>query len=304
MKRLLSLILTAVTCMCMLTMLTGCSEPENDYAGWNGNWQVSTIYDGEYNEKGLFSEQQIRELEAQIQQKAQELEMNILIYIGGSYRTNEDTKPFCDSTYDSWFGNDTDGLIYYLDLSGKKPAYDYISTSGKAILMYEDCREAIFDHLDNYLPASGQEIIPDEIYDAVVEFLDQLTVYSKSGSHRSYYHDKRKGTYIYYKGDKLFITRKKPLILWVRIWIVSAIVGLLTALISFLASKGNYKFKAKTNPSVYLSKDNVNYTQKSDTHIRTYQTRRKIESSSGGGGSRGGGGGGGGGSHGGGGHSR
>jgi uncharacterized protein len=90
----------------------------------------------------------------------------------------------------------------------------------------------------------------------------------------------------------------------VRIWIVSAIIGLLTALITFLSSKGNYKFKAKTNPSIYLSKDNVNYTQKSDTHIRTYQTKRKIESSSGGGGSRGGGGGGGGGSHGGGGHSR
>ena len=172
MKRLLSLILTAVTCMCMLTMLTGCSEPENDYAGWNGNWQESVLFD----DKELFTQEQRNELDKQIQQKAQELEMNILIYVNGSYRTNEDTKPFCDSTYDSWFGNDTDGLIYYLDLSGKKPAYDYISTSGKAILMYEDCREAIFDHLDNYLPASGQEIIPDEIYGAVVEFLDQLTV--------------------------------------------------------------------------------------------------------------------------------
>ena len=64
MKRLLSLILTAVTCMCMLTMLTGCSEPENDYAGWNGNWQESVLFD----DKELFTQEQRNELDKQIQQ--------------------------------------------------------------------------------------------------------------------------------------------------------------------------------------------------------------------------------------------
>ena len=41
MKRLLSLIMTAIMCLCMLMALTGCSEPPNNYAGWNGNYQDS-----------------------------------------------------------------------------------------------------------------------------------------------------------------------------------------------------------------------------------------------------------------------
>lgn len=307
MKRLLSLIMTAVVSMCMLMVLTGCSDPKNNYAGWDGNWQKSVLFD----EKGLFTESQKRELDDKIQQKAQELEMNILIYVNGTRRSDGDTKPFCDYEYEQRFNNghgeDTDGLMYYLDLSGKSPAYDYISTSGKAILLYEDCRDTIFNHMDNYLPSSGQTIKAEQIYNAIEEFLDQLTVYAKdSSSRRSYYHDRSKGTYIYYRHGELFITNKKPIVLWVRIWVVSIIIGLLTALITFLVSKGSYTFKAKTNPSIYLSKDNVNYTQRSDNHIRTYQTRHRIDSGSSGGGHRSGGGGGhhSSGSHGGGGHHR
>ena len=301
MKRFLSLIMTAVMCLCMLTVLTGCSDPENDYAGWNGDWESSLLFD----EKGLFSEQQNNELCQKIQQTAKELEMNILIYVNGTSRSDDATKPFCDDTYDNWFGNDTDGLMYYLDLSGKVPAYDYISTSGKAILLYEENRDIIFNHMDNYLPASGHTIEPDQIYKAIEEFLDQLSVYAKKGSSgSSYYHDKNKGTYIYYKNGELFITHKKPLIIWVRIWIVSIIIGLLTALISFLVSKGSYTFKTKPNPSIYLSKDTVNFIKNTDNHIRTYQTRSKIVSNSSGGGHRSGGSHHSGGSHGGGGHHR
>ena len=153
MKRLVSLIMTAILCVCMVPVLTGCSEPENDYAGWNGNWQESVLFD----DKELFTEPQRQELDEMIQQKAKELEMNILIYVNGTYRTDSATKSFCDDTYDQWFGNDTDGLMYYLDLSGKVPAYDYISTAGKAILMYEKNRESIFNHMDYYLPSSGQD---------------------------------------------------------------------------------------------------------------------------------------------------
>jgi len=302
MKRLVSFIMTAILCVCMVPLLTGCSEPENDYAGWNGNYQDSVLID----DRDLFTETQKRELDEAIQQKSKELEMNILIYVDGTYRSDADTKTFCDQTYDNWFGNDTDGLMYYLDLSGKTPAFDYISTAGKAILLYEENREFIFNHMDNYLPASGQEIKQEQIYDAIEEFLSQLSVYAKrSTSGTNYYHDKNKGTYIYYKHGELYITHKKPLIIWIRIWTVSIIIGLLTALITFLVSKGKYTFKAKTNPSIYLSKDAVNFTQRNDHHIRTYQSRSRISSSSSGGGHRSGGGGHhSGGSHGGGGHHR
>ena len=303
MKRILSLIMTAIMCGCILMMFTGCSEPENDYAGWNGNYQDSFLYD---EDKNLFSDAQRHELDEMIQQKAKELEMNILIYVNGTYRSDYDTKEFCDYTYEAFFQPDTDGLMYYLDLSSKVPAYDYISTSGKAILLYENCRESIFDHMDLYLPSSGSSYESDQIYRAVEEFLDQLSVYSNRGSSNfSYYHDKGKDTYIYYKNGELYVTHKKPLAVLVRIWIISAVIGLIAALITFLISKGHYTFKTKTNPSVYLSKDAVNFTQRSDSHIRTYQTRNRISSNSSSGGHRSGGGGHhSSGSHGGGGHHR
>ena len=285
-------------------MFTGCSETQNNYKGWNGIWQDSCLLD----DRNLFSDTQRQELDEMIQEKSRELEMNILIYVNGTYRSDYDTKEFCDYTYESFFAPDTDGLMYYLDLSNKIPAYDYISTSGKAILFYEGNRNNIFNHMDLYLPSSGTSYESDQIYRAVEEFLNQLSVYANNRS-TSYYHDESKGTYIYYKGDKLYVTTKKPLILLLPIWFASAIIGLVTALITFLISKGHYKFKPKTNPSVYLSRDSVNFTQKSDSHIRTYQSRTRISSSSGGGGGgshRSGGGGGhhSSGSHGGGGHHR
>lgn len=306
MKRILSLIMTAIMCGCILMMFTGCSVSvtPNNYKGWNGIWQDSCLLD----DRNLFSDTQRQELDEMIQEKSRELEMNILIYVNGTYRSDYDTKEFCDYTYESIFAPDTDGLMYYLDLSSKTPAYDYISTSGKAILFYEGNRNNIFNHMDLYLPSSGSSYESDQIYRAVEEFLNQLSVYANNRS-TSYYHDESKGTYIYYKGDKLYVTTKKPLILLLPIWFASAIIGLVTALITFLISKGHYKFKPKTNPSVYLSRDSVNFTQRSDSHIRTYQSRTRISSSSGGGGGgshRSGGGGGhhSSGSHGGGGHHR
>ncbi|MDD7517867.1 hypothetical protein [Ruminococcus flavefaciens] len=308
MKRLFSIISAVVICLCLLPMtVIHASAASNDYAGWDGNWQNSTLIDTEYNGgEGLFSEENKAALIEKIQDCSKKLEMNILVYVGGVYRYDEVTKSFCDTQYDQTYGNDTDGVFYYIDLSGKSPAYDYISTAGKAILCYENYKENIFESLDYYLPSSGSTIYESDIYNAVDAFLNQLVKYAEtSHSAFNYYHDKNTGRYVYYKDGKLMITDKKPPALWLMIALICSAIGALVGLITYFIAKNSYKFKSKTNPSIYLSPNDAHLSQNSDTFIRSYVTKHRIESNSGGG-SRGGGGGhhSGGGSHGGGGHHR
>ncbi|SHM62473.1 hypothetical protein [Ruminococcus flavefaciens] len=309
MKRLFSLIAAFVICMCLLPLsVLDAHAADNDYQGWDGNWRASKLVDKEYGGSGLFSKDNRDTLEEKIQTCAKDLEMNILVYIGGNaFYSDDAVQSFCNDTYDMTFGNDTDGILYYIDLSGQSPARDCISTAGKAMLLYEKSKDEIFDHLDNYLPSSEQAIYESDIYNAVDSFLNQLRYYSENQpSSFTYYHDKNTGRYIYYQDGELMITTKKPLMLWMYIFLVCLAIGGIVGLITYFVAKNNYKFKNKTNPSIYLTPDNVRFTEKSDTLIRSYVTKHKIETSSGGGGGSRGGGGGGfhGGSHGGGVHHR
>ena len=197
MKRLLSLIASCVICLCLLPLYgLDAHADDNQYQGWDGDWRASKLIDNEYGESGLFSNDNRNNLNEKIRSYARDLEMNIIVYIGGNYRSDNDTEWFCRDTYTENFGEDTDGVFYYLDLSGKSPAYDYIATSGKAVLLYEKNIDDIFDHLDTYLPSSGQLIQEQDIYDAVNSFLSQLSYYSENKpSSFAYYHDKKRGKY-------------------------------------------------------------------------------------------------------------
>lgn len=287
MKKALSALSAIVIMFSMLPVLGVNAFAVKNYAqGFDGDSGNSRLVDN----ANIFSAENEASLTEEIQRYSAELEMNIYIYVSGTYRTDSQTEIFADDTYDETFGEDTDGVFYYLDLSGKQPAYDYISTSGKAVLIYEDVRESIFSYLDNYLPASGEAIYEDDIYDAVSGFLSCLDTYSSHDSTAlEYYHDKSSGKYFYYKDGELVVSKSKPLAIWLNIALVSVLIGAVIALISYFITKSRYKFKASTNPNVYISRNESVFTNKSDVLIRTYVTKHKIESSSGG--SHGGGGG-------------
>lgn len=246
---------------------------------------IDSRYSMLWDDAGIFSEENFEFLNDNIQQYAEELEMNICIYVSGSVRSDYSTEIFADDTYDEMYGEDIDGIFYYLDLSGKRPAYDYISTSGKAVLMYQKHVDDIFSYLDNYLPSSGSEVYESDIYSAVNAFLAILDTYAdENPTFFDYYHDKSSGKYFYYKDGELIITKSKPPVLMMIIGAASVLIGLIIALIVYFSTKSGYKFKSATNPSVYVARNESMFTQKSDMLIRTYVTKTKIESSSGGGG--------------------
>ena len=86
---------------------------------------------------------------------------------------------------------------------------------------------------------------------------------------------------------------------------VGMLCGIVIALIMFFSIKSTYKFKKSCDSSVYVERNETDFTVRDDRFIRQYTTKTKIESSSSSGGSHHSGGGShGGGSHGGGGRHR
>lgn len=307
-KRISGLLAAVLICLSMLPMFAvSASAADSYHQGFSGDPGDSRLVDKEYDGgDGLFSDLQKEELNNAIVRYSEELQLNIMVWIGGNYRSDNDTEIFADDTYDEIYGEDTDGVFYYIDLSGKSPAYDYISTSGKAVLIYESKINSMFSYLDNYLPASGQTIYPEDIYGAVTAFLSLLKSHydNKPSSSLTYYHDVSSGKYFYYKGDELIITKSKPPALWLKACMISFIIGLVVSLLIYFITASRYKFKSSANPNIYMKNEATRFHEKSDILLRSHVTKHRLESSSGGGRSGGGGGHSGGGGHGGGGHHR
>lgn len=279
------------------------SATKTDVAkGFDGNYLNSGFLDN----TGLVANSD--ELTTLVQQTAQKLEMNIFIYSAGtpdSYRSDYDIERFADGYYDEIYGEDTDGVFYYMDVSGRSPACDHISTSGKAILTYQGNIENIFARLDNYLPSSKETVTAEHIENAVKGFLSALEDYSTyTPNALEYYHDEKSGKYMFMQNGEFVVSRHKPLIFNISVMIVFIVIGAITAVITYFSIAHHYKFRKSQNPVVYTRNENTHFRRKSDDFIRTYTTKQKIQTNSGGGGGHSGGGGHGGGGHGGGSHHR
>ncbi len=266
--------------------------------------ELSDILNGIYagfvlDNNGILDGNTVSELNSLAEETAHSVGINIAVYIAGTndyYRSDYDIERFADSTYDSTFGDNTDGVFFYMDISGRRPAYDYISTSGKAILFYQHNidNHVIFDRIYAYLPPSDQQCTANDVENAVKEFLDCMEGYAaETDDFTSYYYDSKTDKYIYYKNGELQITSKRPLAAMFPVFLASIGIGFLVGIIVYFANKSKYKFKVSTNPSVYVSSEETKFLNRQDTFIRAHTTKTKIESSS----SGGGGGGGGGGSH-------
>ncbi len=292
MKRFFSVLAVFAVCLCILpSCALKADAAKNYHTGFSGDSGRSRIED----ERGIFDDNQsdLDELNQMIRDTSEKLRMNILIFAAGTPRNDEATVIFADDSYDEIFGEDTDGVFYYLDLSGKYGLCDHISTSGEAVLKYEKNIDSIFYALDAYLPKSGEEVREEDIHDAIVAFLGQLEKYADHHPTTfEYYHDEASGKYFHYSGGELKITKTKPLILYVKPFFMSLAVNFVIMLIVYLIIKSHYKFKSSADPVVYVSTTASRFTQRSDMLTRTYTDKTRIQSSSGGGsGHRSGGGG-------------
>ena len=291
MKRLFSVMAALAVCFCLLpSCVLKADAAKNYHVDFNGDSSRSMLVD----ERGIFIEhnEDYVELNKMIQEYSEKLDMNILVFTAGTPRNDLNTEIFAQDSYDEIFGEDTDGIFYYLDISGQYSLYDYITVSGESILRYKSHLDSILYALSSYLPASGEEVHEEDICEAIKVFLKQLEKYSDHTPKAfEYYYDEITDKYCYYSGGEFKITKSKPLVLYIKPFCISLVSSFVIMLIVYFSIKSKYKFKSTTNPSVYISTNSSRFTQRSDMLVKTYTNKTKIQSSSGGSGHRSGGGG-------------
>jgi len=257
--------------------------------GFDGDISNSCVVDT----VGIFSNDQdiLDDLDSLVKEYSDKLDMNICVYLSErSFYSDNDVQIYCDDAYNKEYGEYTDGIFYLIDLSGASPASDCISTSGKAVLLYQKNLESIFTSIDAYLPSGGNIPDPDDIHGAVREFLNQIEKYgNKKPGFFSSYHDKENGKYYYYKGGEIIVSKKSPPAINLLVLVITGAIGIATGFISYFSIKSKYKFKTSANPGVYVSHEESKLTEKSDTFIRSYVTKHKIETNNSSGGISGGG---------------
>lgn len=268
---------------------------------------------GVYDDFGILSENELQELDELIKSTSEKIDMYVAVYLSEINLTDPDTITYSENRYEEFFGENTDGLFFYMDLSGKQPAYDYISTSGMAALVYTDENndgtdnriDKMFDNIYTYLPSSGETVYASDIKQGIEEFCRQLEKYADKGVKSGYYcYDSIDDKYIYEKNGKAVVSEHKPMAAMLNFLPQGIGIGIIAGVIIFFIIKSTYRFKKGVNSSVYVSQDETNFTFSEDRFIRQYVTKTKIESSSSSGGSHHSGGSHGGGSHGGGGSHR
>ncbi|MDE5582898.1 MAG: hypothetical protein K2J08_04260 [Ruminococcus sp.] len=204
-----------------------------------------------------------------IRKTAEKLGFNIMIYVAGSAdadKTDYEIERYSENIYDDNFGAGTSGLIYYIDVSGRSPAYDYLSASGFARDIYRNKYSDITEYAGKSLPPSTEPVKKEHVSNAINAFLRDIESYAKSPV------------------DYTLI-------------LLCFGIGVATFIILFFAIKYRYRFKHGQDSAVYVAGDKTHFTNEQDIFIREYTTKTKIQTSSHSGGSHGGGGHSGGGSH-------
>lgn len=279
MKKFIRLITAAVSCMIIAScsMMCAFAASGNSAEGFDGDTSACGVYD----DKGLFSDTKLEELNELVRETADELDIYIAIYLSDTARSESATTIFSDEAYEELFGADSDGVFYYMDLSEQYSAYDYISTSGKGMLLYDNHIDAMLESIFRYLPASGEPIESYQIESGIKQICSIFREYGKDDpGFFDYEYDSYTQKYIYFRDGETVITSSKPAAAWLRGLIFGVPVGLIVGLMVYFITKSRYKFKESCNPHVYVAHDETKFTQREDRFIRTYTTKTKIESSS------------------------
>ena len=149
-------------------------------------------------------------------------------------------------------GNTNDGLLFLIDMDNREM---WISTSGEAIIMYDDNR------LDRILDKTYDKISQKDYKACVSVFIDEATNYFDKGIPSS-----NKDAYIDDKGDYIYNSNRKK---DVNISIFTFIIPLLLSIIIVLIMKGRHKTIRKATTAVLYMKEKE-ITVKEDTFLTTH----------------------------------
>ena len=167
-------------------------------------------------------------------------------------------------------GNTKDGTIVLIDMDNR---YPFITTTGNAILVYDDQRiNSIHDRAYDYLAS-------ESFFDAFNSYLSGLSSYADSGipDSNKYFCIDDSGNYYKCKEAPKSVN-----------WTIATASGIILTLIIVLIHLSKYKgIKLATNANYYLKNSTI--TNSKDNFLTTFTSRVKIQRDSGGSGGHGGG---------------
>ena len=279
MKKIFGAAFVFITLLIIIPMTAISEFPANAASGKSGF----------IDDADIFSDDEEEILNKYIDETSEKLDLNIVICAAGSRLSSSDyqKEAVSESSYNDMFGKNSDGVFYFMDLTGDSPAYDFIFTSGKAVPFYEKNTDRMFDEIFIHMPPSSvsdYSYYTEDLINGALTFLKELEKYDRSDDYVTYYDEETREQYKY-KDGKTVIKSGPPLSrrLFTLVFVLPA--GFIAALIFYCSTKSRYKFKFSANPRVYVSDRESVFHRRSDNFIRTYTTKTKIETSSGSGGS-------------------
>ncbi len=236
-----------------------------------------------------------------VQQTADDIGMNVAIFMGGNYRSDSVTEEFTRQGIIELFtlDYDQDSVFLYLDFEGQSVSYDYICTCHDAKLYYpstgfDDRVEEMIEHMYKYLPKSGQTIYKSKVDSAVGSFTGDLKLYKNKGpSWESSYHNDEKGCYRYCFFGSIIEMQIPPPKYWYVFLGIGIIVGCIIAIFRKSQIRKQYKFRELQKASAYTSNNRIQFNEVVDQYMYEHTSKVYIPPSNSSGGSSGGGGGGG-----------
>lgn len=248
---------------------------------------------GLYDVEGNLPENEAAELTQKIRDTAEELQMYVAVVIVGKetpFSGDSAVERYADDAYDELFnqeyGVNTDGVLLVVNNSTQ---YGYISTCGMGQFYYTNSDDS--NRVDDMLVAMHSALVAGDYPQVVEQFCQQLVQYKNQGVPKGYYtYNSGSKTYMYLDDNGKLIEADRLPFKWGWWIFIASIVGAGVALVVYFSIKSQYKFKTTPSPTTYVCHNKVKMDVQTDTFLREYTTKTKIETSSGGGGGRSGGG--------------
>lgn len=248
-----------------------------------------------FDEGKRLNSDQFRDCEKALQNASDKTGLNIAVVCGVENLSDIAIESFCDKSCIELFGENSDSVLYYMDLKGYEPC-DHITTRGMAQFYITNSNNSnnrldlIFDALDSYLYPVGSE----DVHGAVLEFANQVEYWYDAGIPDRYWvYDDQYHKYMHVENGKIVWTSENPYPdsgIVVRFGVIGGIISLLVALLFQAVVKSRYQFKYALSPTSYVNKKSLNYHAQYDKFVRTTTTKTRLSDDSGGGGGGGGGG--------------
>lgn len=270
-----------LTCLC-------CALPaaaQRQFAECNERCMVYDLQD-------VLSASEEQEVNGYIRDVCNEMDMYFAVVIVGpqnmDFSSDWEVENYADDLYNDMFnpeaGVDTDGALLVLNNSSM---YDYLTTSGAGQFYFtnSDSNNRVFDMLEDITP----KLKAENYAGAIKQFCDLLAeCYDQGVPYNYYIYDDVNGYGTLDSNGVVQYSDHKPVPLLLLLG-GSIIVGLITAFITYFSIKHHYRFKSAVSPTNYICKNNTVMHEQTDTFLREYTSKTRIQSSSGGGGGRGGG---------------